>query len=100
MRKLLAAFAAVCLAGSVLAFPVEEIIGYDGDCAVYFEPNRGYFEVCNNQEPIVLGWDFNTITFRNSFREGPRFHTRFGQHYAPHMKFEEKTRTTVRHRDR
>ncbi len=93
MKKIILAVFAALLLGSVVA-KAQVVIGYDGDCQIYFRPDSGYFEVCEQQAPVFLGWEFNTQTFHRGFREGPNFHEHFGKHWAgPHTRYE--TRETV-----
>jgi hypothetical protein len=101
LKKLIAALVATMfLAGSAVAYTVvetDEVMGYDGDCTVYYRPDYGYFEVCRNEAPVFLGLDFSTVNFRREFREGPRFHTHFGQHWSgPRVQYKETTTTTER----
>src|SRR5438552_12305529 len=72
MKKLiliaLSMASAAAIAGTIVIQKTDEVVGYDGDCQVYFRPDLGFFEVCEQMEPVVLGVDFDTIHFRHGFR--------------------------------
>src|SRR5438552_8382087 len=76
MKKLiliaLSMVSAAAMAGTIVIQETDEVIGYDGDCQVYFRPDLGFFEVCPAMEPVVLGVTFESINFRHGFhfREG------------------------------
>jgi hypothetical protein len=72
MIGLLSLVAATAMATTIVVQQSDEVIGYDGDCQVYFRPDLGYFEVCPSMEPVVLGVSFDTLQFRHGFhfREG------------------------------
>lgn len=52
----------------------DELIGYDGECAVYFRPDYGFVEICQENQPIFIGESFDTIQFRHGhFKANPGF---------------------------
>ncbi len=97
MKKIiLAVFAALLLCIPVAKSDV--VIGYDGDCQIVYSPQFGYQEVCEQQAPVILGWEFDVHRFHRGFREGPNFHEHFGRHWSgPETRYETKE-TTVEHR--
>jgi hypothetical protein len=100
MKKIILAVFAALLMGSAVA-KSDVVIGYDGDCQVYFRPDSGYFEVCEQQAPVFLGAEFDVHTFRRGFREGPNFHEHFGRHWSgPQTRYETKETVTEHRRGR
>lgn len=89
MKKLIMGlFALIAMSSFAMA---DEIVGYDGDCAIYFRPGYGYFEVCENTAPVFLGVEFGGIMFRHGgyFRNREEFH-RHGdlhRHYEVHRHY-------------
>jgi hypothetical protein len=73
MKKKLIVGLCALIAAAGLA-KADVLVGYDGPCNVYWNPYRGYYEVCPSMSvPIYFGFEFNTIHFRNGFRQGPHW---------------------------
>src|ERR1700741_4696426 len=64
----LLSLASIVGAQTIVIEDTDVLRGYDGpsqECRVYFRPNFGYYEVCQDNQPVFLGVEFEGLRFRH-----------------------------------
>jgi hypothetical protein len=85
----LLSLASIVGAQTIVVQNTDVVKGYDGECRVYFRPDFGYFEICQENQPVFLGVEFEGIHFQHggfrkettettTIHEGKRSHKWFG----------------------